>query len=340
MRDITNLYYPIRNNNLMSTQHINDILNILSTSANNKGCKNLNITHIPNNAWSPDRVELLASMNSWTTDMSNRGSNSRDSIVGQNFEHLRRLRLMYGGLQYKDILHLSKKSSQTKGLWSHNLIALLERRLDVVIWRALWANSPKQARSIIKSGYITVNGKVCTQSSFSVNPGDLVSISYKVRKIYQQKLIDSWSHIPPYRIEDFNITKNATSTSVIDIMQRALYHGRVVDTNELNLGSLGYINYSPSKSHGAKSLLTGISQTAQNVLLSINNDKEFNKVIWSCVLRGVYLEYEDKNSTIFPCIMPHIEVNYNNMSLVYLYTPQRVLWTSLIDLEALQNYLV
>jgi len=324
----------------MSTQHINDILNTLAHFSIKTANKNLNIDHIPNSAWSSDRIEVLASMDAWTNDMSTRGSNPRESLVGKNFEHLRRLRTMYGNLQYKEIFHLSKLAASIKGSWAHNFIALLERRLDVVIWRALWANSPKQARSMIKSGHIQVNGKVCTQSSFSVNPGDVINLGLNVRELYQQRMIDNWSHIPVYKFEDLQISnKTEKSISVVDIMERALFHGNLVDMCKLNFGSLGYISSTPSKVRSNKPF-TGIERAAQISLYSINDDVNLNKHIWNCVSRGVYLEYSDKNASIFPCIMPHIEVSYNNMSLVYLYTPQRVLWTSLIDLESLQNQLV
>ena len=339
MRDIINLYSSVRNNNLMSIQHINDILNTLANFSDKKANKNLNIAHLPNNAWSPDLIELLASMDAWTNDMSSRGSNPRESIVGKNFEHLRRLRAMYGNLQFTEIYHLSKLASSIKGSWARNFIALLERRLDIVIWRALWANSPKQARSIIKSGHIKVNGKVCTQNSFSVNPGDIISVNQNIRKFYQQRLVDSWSHIPAYKTEDLKNNNSERSVSTLDIMERALFHGHLIDACELNSGSLGYMSSTSSKVRTSKQLHC-ISKVAQVVLQSINNDVKLNKHIWNCVSRGVYLDYSDKNALIFPCIMPHIEVNYNNMSLVYLYTPQRVLWTSLIDLESLQNHLV
>lgn len=340
MRDIINLYSYLRNNNLMSNQHITDILNILANFSIHKANKNLNIDHIPNNAWSPDRIEVLASMDAWTNDMSNRGSSPRESLVGKNFEHLRRLRTMYGNLQYKDIFHLSKLASSNKGSWAHNFIALLERRLDVVLWRALWANSPKQARSLIKSGHVKVNGKVCTQSSFSVNPGDFISLGLNVRKLYQQRLIDNWSHIPVYQFNDAQTSnQNEKATSVLDIMERALFHGNLVDMCNLNSGSLGYISSTSSKVRSNKPF-TNIEKAAKIVLYSINDDVNLNKYIWDCVSRGVSLDYSDKNASIFPCIMPHIEVNYSNMSLIYLYTPQRVLWTSLIDLESLHNHLV
>jgi len=316
-------------------QNITNILTSLTSFLDQSKYKNLNISHIPNIAWSQDQVEILASIDTWTTDMGNRGSNPRESIVGKNFEHLRRLRYMYGGLKYSEILHLSKVAKTIKGSWAHNFIALLERRLDVVVWRALWANSPKQARLIIKSGHITVNGKVCKQSSYAINPGDLVCLKKEVRAIYQHRLIENWSHIPTYRIANMPMSTNEKSISVLDIMQRALCHGKLIDNNEMQLG---YVNMVTPKTRNMKSL-TGVNKTAEDVLSFLNNNKELNKNIWTCVLRGVSLEYSDKTSNIFPCIMPHIEVNYINMSLIYLYTPQRVLWTSLIDLESLQTHL-
>jgi len=80
----------------------------------------------------------------------------------------------------------------------------------------------------------------------------------------------------------FKYLKVEKPISVLDIMQRAICHGRLVDTNELKTGSLGYISSSTSKIRGLKSL-NGIKQTAQFVLSSINNDVELNQHIWNCV---------------------------------------------------------
>ena len=77
---------------------------------------------------------------------------------------------------------------------------------------------------MIKSGHIQVNGKVCTQSSFSVNPGDVISLGLNVRELYQQRLIDIVGLISQHTaFEDLQVSnKTEKPISVVDIMQRAI----------------------------------------------------------------------------------------------------------------------
>jgi ribosomal protein S4 len=317
-------------------QHIHDILSALLHNTRTPVYQHTSQTHIPDHAWLPDGVDVLASMDAWTHEMSRRGSQSRESVTGRVYDTMRCLRTMYGGLQYTELLHISQQAHATKGFWAHNMIALLERRLDVVIWRALWARSPQQARRMIASGHITVNGMVRTQSSYSLQPGDVVAVRHGVRHMYQQRLVDFWSHMPEITGHD---TVMDTSTSpvspLVDIMQRAVAHGTIIDTLPQKEGALGYACYAPRarRTRG----MPGLSTMATDVLSRVTDDTHFAQSLWPYIVRGMTLD--TSHASAVPMRMPHLEVDYATVSLVYLYTPQRVLWTSLLDVELLQNHL-
>lgn len=327
-------------------QHINNILSVLTliTNQSNKDKECLNFSNIPEAIWAQDNVDVLASMDTWTSDIIRRSPSSRESTTGRIFEHMRRLRIMYGGLQYKDLLHISKLAHATKGLWSYNIIALLERRLDIVLWRAFWSKSPKQSRSIIKKGHILVNGKTCRKSSYILSPGDLVSMQTGVQHFYQQRLLDTWSRDSKARVDKkyIDVSISDKNISVVDIITQALNHGSLVNTIKSEQCSLGFVKYSTPTLSGNKSN-TNTQLPTLNVLKSIykfsNNEKLITQ-IWSNVYNEINLNRVTENNSIYAYIPLNIEMNYKTISLIYLYTPQRVIWTSLIDMELLQNHLV
>ena len=68
-----------------------------------------------------------------------------------------------------------------RGDTSENLIELLERRLDAVVYRLKFAPTPFAARQIVNHGHIRVNGKRVNISSFQVKDNDVISIKEKSR---------------------------------------------------------------------------------------------------------------------------------------------------------------
>ena len=68
-----------------------------------------------------------------------------------------------------------------QGIAGDNLIGLLERRLDNVVFRLGLASTRKQASQIVRHGHITVNGKRCDIPSALVNVNDVIAVSEKAR---------------------------------------------------------------------------------------------------------------------------------------------------------------
>jgi small subunit ribosomal protein S4 len=99
----------------------------------------------------------------------------KPSGYGTQLREKQRVRRVYGVLerQFRNYYH---KAVQMKGVVGANLLALLERRLDSVIYRIGFATSRAQARQIVRHGHIQVNGHKVDIPSFTVKPGDVVEL--------------------------------------------------------------------------------------------------------------------------------------------------------------------
>lgn len=86
-----------------------------------------------------------------------------------------RARFMYDVLE-RQFRRYYQKASRMRGVVGDNLMSLLERRLDNVIFRLGFAKSRRQARQTVNHGHVQVNGRKVDIPSFSVSPGDIVEI--------------------------------------------------------------------------------------------------------------------------------------------------------------------
>jgi small subunit ribosomal protein S4 len=81
----------------------------------------------------------------------------------------------YGGLE-KQFRNYFEKAERQPGITGENLLILLERRFDNVVYRMGFAASRKEARQLINHGHFTINGKKATIPSMLVKVGDEVAV--------------------------------------------------------------------------------------------------------------------------------------------------------------------
>ena len=74
------------------------------------------------------------------------------------------------------------KARRQKGVTGENLLFMLERRLDNVVYRAGFSTSRRQARQLVNHGHITVNGHKVNIPSFQVKIGDMVDVKPRTQK--------------------------------------------------------------------------------------------------------------------------------------------------------------
>jgi small subunit ribosomal protein S4 len=99
-----------------------------------------------------------------------------------------KLRIIYGVLE-RQFRNYYKQAARLKGATGENLLQLLERRLDNVVYRMGFGSTRAEARQLISHKAITVNGQVVNIPSFQVAADDMVSVREKARK--QVRIQDS-----------------------------------------------------------------------------------------------------------------------------------------------------
>ena len=86
-----------------------------------------------------------------------------------------KVKRIYGVLE-RQFRRYFEEADRQKGVTGENLLRLLERRLDNVIYRLGFATSRPQARQLVRHGHFTVNGKRADIPSFSIKAGDVVEV--------------------------------------------------------------------------------------------------------------------------------------------------------------------
>lgn len=82
----------------------------------------------------------------------------------------------YYGVLERQFFNYFEEADRTKGMTGENLICLLERRLDNVVYRMGMASSHKEARQLVLHGHFTLNGKKANIPSIIVKAGDVISV--------------------------------------------------------------------------------------------------------------------------------------------------------------------
>ena len=101
---------------------------------------------------------------------------SKKSEYGQQLFEKQKVKQMYGVLE-RQFKRFFEKAVRLAGAPGSNLLSLLERRLDNVVFRLKFAVSRTQARQIIVHGHILVNGKKVYSPSFLVSVDDVITIA-------------------------------------------------------------------------------------------------------------------------------------------------------------------
>lgn len=94
-----------------------------------------------------------------------------------------KLKGYYGNISEKQFRRYYNEAVRRKGDTSENMIELLERRLDAVIYRLKFAITPFAARQFVNHGHIVVNGRKVNVPSFMVRDGDVIEVREKSKQL-------------------------------------------------------------------------------------------------------------------------------------------------------------
>jgi small subunit ribosomal protein S4 len=107
----------------------------------------------------------------------------KPSDYGIQLQAKQKLKAYYGNINERQFRNIYKKAVMLKGDTGENLIGLLERRLDAVIYRAKFATTIFSARQLINHSHVRVNGKKVNIGSYLVKEEDTIEIRDKSKQL-------------------------------------------------------------------------------------------------------------------------------------------------------------
>ena len=105
------------------------------------------------------------------------------SDFGTQLKAKQKLKGYYGNISEKQFRKYYAEAIRMKGDSGDNLIGLLERRLDAIVYRSKFAPTVFAARQFVSHGHIKVNGRRVNIASYQVKPGDVVEVREKSRQL-------------------------------------------------------------------------------------------------------------------------------------------------------------
>ena len=113
-------------------------------------------------------------------------ANRKISEYGLQLREKQKAKFIYGVLE-KPFHNYYVKADKMKGMTGENLMIMLERRLDSVIFRMGLARTRRESRQIVNHKFITVNGKCVSVPSYLIKAGDVIQVREKSRGLQRFK---------------------------------------------------------------------------------------------------------------------------------------------------------
>ena len=131
---------------------------------------------------------------------------TKKSEYAMQLNEKQKVKFVYGVLE-KQFRMYYEKAAKMPGKTGDNLMSLVERRLDNVVFRLGLASTRREARQLVNHGHFTVNGKRVNIPSYLVNAGDVIAVSEKssgTTRFKAMKEEDSFITTPKWLERDKN----------------------------------------------------------------------------------------------------------------------------------------
>lgn len=138
------------------------------------------------------------------------------SEYGTQLREKQKVKRMYGILE-NQCRDYYEEASRMKGVTGENMLSLIERRLDNVVYRMGIGASRSQSRQIVNHGHITVNGRRVNIPSFIVKVGDVIAVKENKQELESFKAIKGMKVVMPKWLE---FDSNTLSGKILALPKR------------------------------------------------------------------------------------------------------------------------
>jgi small subunit ribosomal protein S4 len=141
------------------------------------------------------------------------------SDFGTQLRAKQKLKFYYGNISEKQVRASYELALRMKGDSSENLIGLLERRIDAVVYRAKFVPTVFAARQLVSHGHVKLNGKRVTIASIKVKVGDVIELTDKAKEMASvlEALASAERDTPDYIETDGKSAKMTRIPSLSDV---------------------------------------------------------------------------------------------------------------------------
>ena len=157
------------------------------------------------------------------SNRTNTRAGKKVSEYGLQLREKQKAKFIYGVLE-KPFRNYYEKADRMKGMTGENLMIMLERRLDSVVFRMGFARTRREARQIVDHKHVLVNGKVINIPSYLIKAGDVIEIRESAKSLQRYtdivevtggRLFPEWMDV---EIENLKGTiKNLPTREMIDV---------------------------------------------------------------------------------------------------------------------------
>ena len=145
------------------------------------------------------------------------------SEYGLQLREKQKAKFIYGVLE-KPFRNYYNKADRMKGMTGENLMVMLERRLDNVVFRMGFARTRREARQVVGHKHIMVNGKKVNIASYLIKAGDVIELTEKAKSLQRYKeivevtggrLVPEWMEVDMENLK--GTIKNLPTREMIDV---------------------------------------------------------------------------------------------------------------------------
>lgn len=149
----------------------------------------------------------------------------RRSDYGTQLDAKQKLSFIYN-VRETQLRRYFRQATRMQGRTGGNLLALLEIRLDNIVYRAGFAATIWAARQLVNHGHITVNGERLNLPSYSVRPGDVIGVVEKMRRnVHVVESGESAGMVPSY----VSVDRNKVEASLVRVPEQDEIPVQMVD---------------------------------------------------------------------------------------------------------------
>jgi small subunit ribosomal protein S4 len=140
------------------------------------------------------------------------------SEYGVQLREKQKIKRIYGLLETQ-FRNYFEKANKAKGITGENLVQMLERRLDNVVFRLGFASSRKQSRQLIRHRHILVNDHLVDIPSYILAPGDVIKIKDKSKKL--DAIHNSLKRVKDHTYSWLSVDKASLTGTFIQVPERS-----------------------------------------------------------------------------------------------------------------------